>query len=187
MEINTRQATLHDAQFIAKVVAMAIGYEGSKDYVGDNVIKALTEVAQRHDSQYSYRNALIAEADGKIAGAIVGYDGADLERLREASLSVIRRYHPDIVITDDETGPDEFYIDSLGVLPEYRGNGIGRRLIDTIITRASAQGHRRFGLLVDFENNSAETLYHSIGFTQVGITPFFGHPMKHLQLENSVK
>ncbi|MCM1520757.1 MAG: GNAT family N-acetyltransferase [Lachnoclostridium sp.] len=186
MKITIRQATRDDARFIAGVVAMAIGHDGSKDYVGDDVINALTEVALRDDSQYSYRNALIAEADGKIAGAIVGYDGADLESLREASLSVIRKYHPDIVVTDDETGPDEFYIDSLGVLPEYRGKGIARRLIDALIDRASEKGHRRFGLLVDFENHSAEALYRSIGFTQVGITPFFGHPMKHLQLINSV-
>lgn len=183
MEITIRKATREDARLIAQVIAMAIGYEESKDCFGYNVIDALEEAAENEDTQYSYRNALVAMADGKIAGAIVGYDGSMLQQLRDASLRIIHKYNPDLTITDDETESGEFYLDSLGVLPEYRSHGIGRKLIAAKMQQASEQGHKTFGLLVDFENPDAERLYASIGFKQVGVRPFFGHQMKHMQIE----
>lgn len=192
MKISIREARPADAMLIARVVAMAIGYEEAIEYAGDEVIKCLSEVARRDDTQYSYRNSLIAEATEddtgnpggvKIvtaAGAVVGYDGGSLARLREGSLSVIRKYHPDIKITDDETDASEFYLDSLGVLPEYRGHGISRKLIAAIEERARESGHHRIGLLVDFDNAGAERLYRSLGFRDAGTRPFLGHEMKHL-------
>ena len=38
------------------------------------------------------------------------------------------------------------------------------------------------GLIVDDQNLSAQALYASLGFEQVGLTPFFDHLMFHLQL-----
>lgn len=160
---------------------MAIGLDGSRDYAGVEAVRAFTLAAARPDTQYSYLNALIAEVDGRTAGVIVGYDGARLHTLRDASLEVIRQFHPDIEVPTDETEPGEFYLDSIGVLPEYRGRGIARRLIDAITSRAAAEGHSRFGLLVDFDNAPAERLYRDIGFTDAGQKPFFGHMMRHLQ------
>lgn len=181
MEIKIREATKGDSRLIAEVIAMAIGFDLAEDYAGSkDVIKVMSEAAEREDSQYSYRNALIAEAGGRPVGAIVGYDGAKLKELRDGSLAVIRKYHPDVEIKEDETEQGEFYLDSLGVLPEYRGKGIATTLINSMIDKASAQGHKRFGLLVDPENPNAERLYKSLGFKYVGERPFFGHMMKHL-------
>ena len=181
MDMKIRKATKADSKLIARVVAMAIGYEMAEDYAGDDVIKVLGEVAEKEVSQYSFRNALIAEADGQPAGVIVGYDGGKLQELRDGSLAVIRKYHPDLEITEDETEKGEFYLDSIGVLPEYRGKGIATKLIDAKIKEASEAGHKCFGLLVDFDNANAERLYESLGFRYVGDRPFFGHMMKHLQ------
>lgn len=183
MEIKIREAGPADAPLIGRVVAMGIGYDEAKDYAGDNVFEVLAEVAAQDDSQYSYRNALIAEVDGTPAAAIVSYDGADLHTLREGSLRVIRRYHPDILITDDETDPDEYYLDSLAVLPTYRGIGIGTKLIEEAIARARSKGHTRIGLLVDYANPDAERLYRQLGFRRIGDRPFFGHSMKHMVLQ----
>lgn len=182
MEIKIREATKRDSRLIAEVIAMAIGFDLAEDYAGSkDVIKVMSEAAEREDSQYSYRNALIAVADGVPVGAIVGYDGAKLKELRDGSLAVIRKYHPDVEIKEDETEPGEFYLDSLGVLPDYRGYGIATKLIDAAIQKASKDGHKRFGLLVDFENPKAERLYRSLGFEYVNDRPFFGHLMKHMQ------
>lgn len=184
MNLTIREATKKDADLIAHVVAMAMGYDLAADYAGDeDVIKVIGEVALCDDTQYSYQNALIAEIEGNPAGAIVGYDGGQLHRLREGSLSVIRRYHPDINITEDETEPGEFYLDSIGVLPEFRGQGIASRLIASMADKARMAGYARCGLLVDFGNGNAERLYSSLGFRYIGERPFFGHMMKHLQKE----
>ena len=181
MNITIRQATIDDANIIAHAVAMAIGEESVLDYCGNNYIDVLTEIAQYEDSQYSYLNALVAEVDGKSAGAIVGYDGALLEHLRKRTLSIIRKYNPDVVVCENETGAGEFYMDSLGILPEYRGLGIGRKLMIALREKAFNEGHDCVGLMVDFLNPNAERLYLSIDFERVEKRIFFGHDMWHLQ------
>ena len=68
-ELNIREAAIDDAPLIARVVAMAIGEEGTRHYCGDDHQLVLEELARLEDSQYSYRNAMIAEVDGIPAGA----------------------------------------------------------------------------------------------------------------------
>ena len=69
--ITIRPGRVDDAPFIGLVVCMALHYDDSHPFYG-----IFTELASRTDAQYSYCNALIAEIDGKAAGAIVGYNGA---------------------------------------------------------------------------------------------------------------
>lgn len=179
--IEIRRATNDDAPVIAAAVAMAIGHESSVHYCGENYLDVLTEVAQLAESQYSYINSLVAFADGEPAGAICGYDGAALGLLREGTLAVVNKYNPLDGPIDDETQPGEFYLDSIGVLPEYRGLGIGSMLINAMTETARNEGHRCVGLIVDFDNPNAEKLYARLGFRRVGTRMFFGHKMWHLQ------
>lgn len=181
MNIQIRKATKEDATLIAQVVAMAIGDESATDYCGKDYLNVLEEIVRMEDTQYSYRNAIIAECDGSPAGALVGYDGGMLQPLRKQTLAVIHRYNPGLVMAEDETQAGEFYMDSLGVLPEFRGLGIGKALLLAMREKAFAEGHERVGLLVDFENPKAERLYLSIGFERVDTKVFLGHRMWHLQ------
>lgn len=88
--ILIRPATINDAITIAEVVAMAIGDEPTlKNYCGKNYVAVLEEIARLEKTQYSFQNSLIAEVEGKIAGAIVGYDGARLLELRGGTFDVI--------------------------------------------------------------------------------------------------
>lgn len=186
MKITVREAAAADARLIAQAVAMAMGEEIAKAYCGvENYLEVLTEIARMEDSQYSYRNALVALADDRPAGAIVGYDGGSLHRLRDRTLAVIRRFNPRLSVLEEETGAGEFYLDSVGVLPEFRGCGIGRRLLLAMKERAFAAGHACVGLLVDEANPDAERLYVALGFARVGTKRFFGHRMWHLQARSS--
>ena len=181
MNIQTRKATKEDATLIAQVVAMAIGDESATDYCGKDYLNVLEEIVRMEDTQYSYRNTIIAECDGSPAGALVGYDGGMLHPLRKQTLAVIHRYNPGLVMAEDETQAGEFYMDSLGVLPKFRGTGVGKALLLAMREKAFAEGHERVGLLVDFENPKAERLYLSIGFEWVDTKVFLGHRMWHLQ------
>ena len=178
-----RPAVPEDADLIARVVAMGIGDERVLcDYCGADYLATLSEIALLEDSQYSYRNTLVAERNGVAIGAAVGYDGAHLSELRSRTLSVIKsRLGRELSITD-ETGPGEFYLDSLAVLPDYRGVGAGRTLLSAMRDKAFAEGHKRVGLIVDCENPRAEALYASLGFKRVGEKDFFGHAMWHMQV-----
>jgi len=179
--IEIRQATPADSRIIAKVFAMALGEDTTRKFCGKDYIAVLEEIATREDTQYSYRNSLIAFADGNPVGAIIGYDGGRLSQLRDKTLEIIRKYNPDLNVIEDETQAGEFYLDSVGVLPGCRGGGIGRKLLLSMRDHAFALGFPRVGLLVDIENPDAERLYRSLGFEYVDNKVFFGHPMKHLQ------
>lgn len=181
--INIRDAKKSDAPIIAQAVAMAIGdEEAMKKYCGEDYIALLTKIAEHKDSQYSYRNVLIAEIDNTPVGAAIGYDGAKLHELRATTFSIIHNELGRTPSIPDETQAGEFYLDTIAVLPEYRGTGIGRQLIAAMCEKAFSQEHYCVGLIVDLDNPRAEALYTSLGFTCVGIKTFFGHKMRHMQV-----
>lgn len=179
-ELNIRKATVNDAHLIAKVVAMAIGEEGSKHYCGDNHQSVFEEIARLENSQYSYRNAIVAEVNGIPAGAAVAYDGADLYALRDVTLKHIFNRTGMMHNIEDETDATEVYLDSIAVLPEYRGLGIGKRLLLALKEIAFKEYGKNLGLLVGFENPDAERLYKSVGFERMNVKDFLGHKMWHL-------
>ena len=179
-ELNIRKATANDATLIARVVAMAIGEEGTRHYCGDDYQSVLEEIARLENSQYSYRNTIIAEIDGKPAGAAVAYDGADLYQLRDVTLRHIFDRTGKTHNIEDETDASEIYLDSIAVMPEYRGHGIGKRLLLALKEKALNEYGKDLGLLVDFENPDAERLYESVGFERMNVKDFLGHKMWHL-------
>jgi ribosomal protein S18 acetylase RimI-like enzyme len=182
--IITRHATREDAEIIAKAVAMAIGGEFAlRDYCGEDYMSVLEEIARGDATQYSWRNAIVAEVEGNVAGAVVGYDGAQLYALREGTFAVLRACVGRVPNIVDETEPGECYLDSIGVLPQYRGLGVGGALVEAFCVRAFNDGHHCVGLIVDQDNPNAERLYTSLGFKRVGVKPFFSHQMWHLQRE----
>lgn len=181
-DIIVRKAKPEDAAVVARAVAMAIGDEQAlRAYCGDDYLAVLTAIAATDGTQYSWQGALIAEVDGSPAGAVVGYDGAQLNTLREGTFAVLREHIGRIPTIADETEAGEYYLDSVGVLPEFRGMGIGRALVSAFCEKAFAEGYDRVGLIVDYENPQAEWLYRSLGFERVGTRLFFGHRMWHLQ------
>ena len=79
---------------------------------------------------------------------------------------------------DDETQAGELYLDSLAVLPEYRCQGIARKLLLATKKRANRLGLPCVGLLVDKGNPVGEALYTSVGFQYLNDNQWGGHPMK---------
>ena len=174
--INIREAVPGDAPLVGKVVLMALHYDEQHP-----LASIFAELAAREVSQYSYRNALVAEVDG---AAIIGYDGARLEELRKPLYELMVEKFGGVRPVEDETSAGEFYLDSLAVLPQWRGRGVGGALLSAARDRAFAAGHSRVGLIVDFANPRAEALYNSLGFERVNATTFLGHDMWHMQAKN---
>ena len=187
-EVVLRLARREDAATIARAVAMAIGDEEAlRNYCGDDYLSVLTEIARREATQYSWQYALVAEVNGVVAGAVVGYDGARLAELREGTFAVLYEMIGRVPTIVDETEAGEVYLDSVGVMPEFRGYGVGRALVTAFYERAFAEGYERVGLIVDYANPNAEKLYASLGFERVNTRLFFGHQMWHLQKIRSNK
>ena len=142
------------------------------------------------DSQYSWRNAFVAVDEeategnveyAPVAGAIVGYNGADLHRLRRRfQEEALRQLQMDYSQMDDETEAGEFYLDSLAIYPEYRRRGIARQLLQRASEHAASL-NLPAALLVDKGNPNAERLYRSVGFEYCNDAMWGGHEMRHLR------
>ena len=143
----------------------------------------MTSLVEREDSQYSYKNTYVACDENKIVGISVSYDGGKLHGLRHAFLELSKKYiGKDNSGMDDETQAGELYLDSLAVLPEYRRQGIAKRLIAATKKRADELNLPCVGLLVDKANPVGEALYESVGFRYSNDSHWGGHEMKHLIL-----
>lgn len=180
-EITLRHATVDDAPVIARAITMAFGEDMTQRLCGDRGDEIIERIVRMENTQYSYRNTMVCLVDGVVAGAICGYDGARLHELRQPVLDFLREECGTQITVTDETSTGEFYLDSVGVMPEMRGLGVGARLLEGMRDEAFAAGHRRVGLLVDDINPKAEKLYTRLGFRRVGEVSFIGHRMHHMQ------
>lgn len=83
----------------------------------------MTKLVEMEDSQYSYKNTLVAmSTDGILVGILVAYDGADVKRLRKRFIeAAIVAFGMDYSAMELETEEGEFYLDSLAVSNQYRG------------------------------------------------------------------
>ena len=96
-------ASIEQAESIASLIMLAMNHECCQNFAGpshtlEDFHRMMTTLVRRDDSQYSYRNAMVALDDNTtdghpvVAGVIVGYDGADLHRLRETFLQAAKEF-----------------------------------------------------------------------------------------------
>ena len=186
MMIGIQEATKRQAAEIADLIMMAMTDECCLYFCGDgyglvDFHKMMTMLVEREDSQYSYRNTLVAVDEEKVIGISVSYDGGRLHKLRRAFIDAAKEHigknHSGM---DDETGAGELYLDSLAVLPEYRRQGIAKALLLATKEKANQYGLPHVGLLVDKDNPDGEAFYSFVGFRYVGDNRWGGHSMKHM-------
>jgi DNA-3-methyladenine glycosylase I len=186
--IEIREAKKGQAAEIAGLIMMAMTddcclYFCGDGYGLDEFRKMMTSLVEREDSQYSYKNTLVALDGENVVGISVSYDGGCLHELRrafiEAAKEQIGKDHSGI---DDETQAGELYLDSLAVLPGYRRQGVASHLLRATKERANNLGLPCVGLLVDKDNHTGEAFYASVGFRYLNDNQWGGHPMKHLIL-----
>jgi ribosomal protein S18 acetylase RimI-like enzyme len=65
------------------------------------------------------------------------------------------------------------YIFGVCILPEYRGRGYGRAMLDAVLNRHFAAGDTPVILEVAVKNNGALTLYKSCGFSELTIYDYY--------------
>lgn len=176
-----RKAKQEEAAQIAELFLLAWPVDeiaSSSGITAEQLRESVTGFSESRDTIYSYENTYVAEIDNKIVGAICGYDGADYLKLKQPIVEMLGNDSAFAELKETEAG--EYYLDSVGVLPEYRGRGIASKLIEAQSERASSLGHERVGLIVDIDKPMAEALYLRLGFRHVGYRDFFGHNMKHM-------
>lgn len=190
MKIKIETATPDMASHIASLIMEAMNPECCQNFAGPghtlvDFHRMMTHLVEMEDSQYSYRNTLVAlTSSGILAGVCVAYDGGELRQLRRRFIEAAQEaFGLDYSGMADETEEGEFYVDSLAVSSNYRGKGIATELLRATIEKGIQKGIPTIGLLVDKGNPRAEELYSRVGFQYVNDSVWGGHPMKHLQYQ----
>nr|WP_294784448.1 GNAT family N-acetyltransferase [uncultured Flavobacterium sp.] len=183
--MTIRKAEISDSKYIAPILLLAMEeiiykFIAKKDYA---VAKDfLQHFIEKENNQYSYQNCFVAEENNEIIGAVNVYNGADLIALRNPIVEYVRsNYNPEFD-PELETRAGEFYIDSLGINPNYQGKGIGSKILHFLIEEYVHQNNHTLGLLVEEDNPLAKNLYLKLGFKIVGTKTLVGKNLEHLQI-----
>ena len=105
-----------------------------------------------------------------------------LAETRDFVLNMIKHRNPHIVATDGDRVvgwcditrdffPTHRHCGSLGmgIIPDYRGKGLGRRLIAAALEKARQESFARIELSVHADNGRAIALYEKTGFVVEGV------------------
>ncbi len=129
------------------------------------IYEHLIEICRMDDTLYGCCNTRIAEIDGEKVGALVAYDGARYAAMRAKTFGLVQQSSGmDLSRNAMETGPGEFYLDSMAILSDYRGIGIGKMLMRDRMDYALGNGFPKVTLLVDKDKPRLQTYYESLGF-----------------------
>lgn len=171
-----RPAVREDARVIAELFLVASG--GVAGYVWSTMraqypgLEPVEIGARRHANEWgnlSYRNTTIAEVDGRVAGIMHAYGIPDTPATSDEPVDpVLAPYaRPDV--------PGSLYVHALAFFPEYRGQGLGTRLLDGAGEMARERGCGELSLRVFEGNRGALRLYRRYGFREVDRAPVVPH------------
>ena len=196
-----RDAVPSDSPLIAGNILAGMGYDvfsgsageieiGGRNLSVSEAVGIFSEVCLREDTLYSWTRTRVACVGGVPIGTLTAYPSDDYPQLRALTWGLLGAGV--LADAEPECRPGEFYLDSLAVLPEYRGltfaNGgstgrIGHLLLLDGIEVGRSKGFRRVSLIVDKSRPRLCAYYSALGFRHDGEVLFFGHLYDRLVLE----
>lgn len=173
-----RRAEPEDAPWLARLIDMA--GEGIPAWLwsslaqpGESPFEVGARRAAREEGGFSYRNASVVLREGNIAGMLLDYaQPAEIDTGNLAGEPEVTR--PLIIL--ESLAPATWYVNAVAVFEEYRGLGLGRRLMDLSEAHALAAGCARMSLIVAEENRGAKGLYGRMGYRDVARRPTVPFP-----------
>jgi ribosomal protein S18 acetylase RimI-like enzyme len=168
-----RLAEAKDAPALAELVNFA--GEGLPLYLWDRLKQpgqtawdVGLERARREKSGFSYRNAVVAEIDGKCAACLIGYPQPEHpEPIDYAAM-------PPIFVPLQELenlAANSWYVNVLAAYPDFRGQGLGTKLLAIADELADATGKSGLSLIMSDANEGARRLYERRGYREAGARP----------------
>jgi len=169
MTPTIRPATLTDTSALA--VLIDIAGEGMPNAMwrdlaapGQSTLEVGRGRARREEGGFSYRHAFMAEAAGEVAACLVGYpldDPYELTGLDEM---------PDLVrplLRLEAQAPGSWYVNVLASFLEFRGQGIGARLLAHGDNQGRQLGAPAMSVIVGSWNEGAVRLYARTGYVEI--------------------
>lgn len=171
MPVDIRFGTADDTGVLSELILDA--GEGIFEQLFHGVVPGLTAahvvrlaVADAQGA-LSHANALVAEEDDVLLGAVVGYPAEDYGLSPVAKTLVPSRRIAPLAELLASKLPGSFYINTVAVVPEARGKGLARMLVETAIEVAAQRGFSDVTLHAWVDNATAQRLYGGLGFAEV--------------------
>lgn len=175
MDVSLRSCT--DSLADRECLAWTLN-EGSRGLVkrilGEDAIDIVAKASLVAGQDVSYQNVDLAEADGRLVGAVSHFD-PELSSSPEAA--VLHALDSDPLLSRAEAfarlfqanrrhGAGEWHVQSVAVLPEYRHRGVASALIEKAESAARVAGSSALTLDVSDANAEAIRLYSELGFVE---------------------
>ncbi len=153
-----------------------------KVYDKPKVLEFIGKAFNSEAGRFSHNNVTVKEMEGRAVGMAVAYHGADAARLDRELAAIIRDTFSlcEDIILDKEADEDEFYIDSLCIMPEFRGMGIGTELLKSLQEEAGGNSFAKLSINVELNNTRAQRLYESMGYLTEKEMEIAGHSYFHM-------
>ncbi len=174
-----RKAVPEDAPEVAELLIEA-AHGFIEDSMGGGGEKLHRNIFKHSGGFMNYKNCFIAEADGKTAGMMMIYSGAQKKEgnmkntilfLRYLSLSLLS--HLGVLLRSD-TFPffspkeSELYLHGIAVYPSFRSRGVGRALLAHLDNYGKELGLTNIMLAAETNNTRAIELYQREGYSIEG-------------------
>lgn len=178
MRYDIRPARKADAAEIALLISIAVHGNMWDAQTDENTgeVSGPIEVGRLDllsgEGTFSWQDAFMAEAEGEIAGMVLGYRKKDeREMVPDDVWAPIRP-----LLELEAESPGHWYIAMLGVHKTWRGKGAGSALLDHAENEARRSDAKGLSLVVDDGNDGARKLYESRGFVVRDSRPIVPFP-----------
>lgn len=176
--ITVRPATSADVKTAICLIYLTMGRLADFLFGSDKPLEAENVLAQlfvREANRFSYQFVDVAEMSGRVVGLLLAYSGREIESLRfpmarqlfvvcglPGMFRFLRRGLPLMGVKEAEA--EEYFVNSLAVLPSFQGQGIGTHLLSWGESKARTLGLQKCSLTVEIGNRQASSLYEHLGY-----------------------
>ena len=178
--VTFRAATREDSGKIAEL--FRISSDGVVEYVWSTLapeypgLEPLEIGAVRYaqeEGNFSYTNCVVAEREGEVVGQLCTYLVESGAEMTDEPADPILEPYERLEI------PGTLYISSLAVFDEFRGMGLGTKMLSIARDQGRESSLDALSLLVFEQNIGAVRLYQRKGFREVDRAPVVPHPLIH--------
>jgi len=143
---------------------------------GENITDVGARRLAAGSGNFSYRNVLIAEIDGDVAGMLLSYKLSSEEEAED--LDELPAFIRPLVELE-QCVPESYYINMIATFSTFRGQGVGTTLLAQVDDLARLAGCVEISIEVFEENQGALKLYQRLGFQVIearDVVPHSCHP-----------
>ena len=131
---------------------------------------------KRASSEVSILRGEFLTCDAELAGGFIALNGRELKRARQADAAALWEAFPSaerVALVErmsnsanlfPPVAEDEYYLTKMGLSAPFRGQGLGRALMQQYLAQGKAQNYASFRLDVHTDNQPAIGCYLAAGF-----------------------